>query len=278
MSAAVLDVGAWYRAHRHLQASVDAAALAGAQALPDDPALAAELANEYLDKNGGAAARTIALKSVESSNDSLTVTASRQAPGILAKVFGIETIKVGARATATGGIRPNQVTGVAPIAVDEQHPFLQCSPVPCFDEETTLDLKKTGPGAFRLVNVDGSHGGTGPDTLGDWILNGYSGWMPLDWYYSDPGAKFNSSQVRGALDARLGHELLFPVYRGTRGGGANFEYEVVGWVAFVTTSYDIHGSRSKLTGYFTRVIWQGIQGQTGGSSEDFGVRSVSLSE
>jgi hypothetical protein len=84
--------------------------------------------------------------------------------------------------------------------------------------------------------------------------------------------------VRGALDARLGHELLFPVYRGTRGGGANFEYEVVGWVAFVTTSYDIHGSRSKLTGYFTRVIWQGIQGQTGGSSEDFGVRSVSLSE
>jgi hypothetical protein len=42
--------------------------------------------------------------------------------------------------------------------------------------------------------------------------------------------------VQDALDARLGHELLFPVYRGTRGGGANFEYEVIGWVGFVVMS------------------------------------------
>jgi hypothetical protein len=170
------------------------------------------------------------------------------------------------------------VTGVGPIAVDEKHPMLQCKPLPCFNEDTTLDLKKTGPGAFRLVNIDGSRGGTGPPILADWIENGYSGWMPLDWYYSDPGAKFNSSQVQSALDDRIGDELLFPVYRGIRGNGANFEYEVIGWVGFVVTSYDIHGSKSQLFGYFTRVIWHGIQGQTGGSSTDFGVRSVSLSE
>jgi hypothetical protein len=72
---------------------------------------------------------------------------------------------------------------------------------------------------MRLVNLDGSHGGTGPPILQDWIQNGYGGWMPLGWYYSDPGAKFNSSQVQAALDARLNDELLFPVYRGTRGGG-----------------------------------------------------------
>jgi uncharacterized membrane protein len=40
MSALVLDVGAWYQAQRQLQASVDAAALAGAQAMPDDPGAA----------------------------------------------------------------------------------------------------------------------------------------------------------------------------------------------------------------------------------------------
>ena len=278
MSAAVLDVGAWYRAQRHLQASVDAAALAGAQALPDDPALANALANEYLDKNGGAATRAVSLTSLESSNDSVSVTATRQAPGFFSKVLGIHSVRVGAKARATGGSRPSEVTGVGPIAVDEKHPDLQCKPLPCFGHATTLDLKKTGPGAFRLVNIDGSHGGTGPPILADWIENGYSGWMPLDWYFSDPGAKFNSSQVKDALDSRLGDELLFPVYRGTRGGGANFEYEVIGWVGFVTTGYDIHGSKSQLFGYFTRVIWQGIQGQTGGSSVDFGVRSVSLSE
>jgi Flp pilus assembly protein TadG len=278
MSAAVLDVGAWYRAQRQLQASVDAAALAGAQAMPDDPAAAVALANQYLDKNGGSATRAVGLKSVESANDSITVSATRKAPGIFSKVLGIEAVKVAAKATATGGLRPNEVTGVAPIAVDEKHPLLQCTPLPCFDEETTLDLKKTGPGAFRLVNLDDSHGGTGPPVLADWIENGYSGWMPLDWYSSDPGAKFNSSEVQAALDARLGHELLFPVYRGTRGGGANFEYEIIGWVGFVVTGYDMHGSHSLLNGHFTRVIWHGIAGKTGGSSSDFGVRSVSLSE
>ena len=84
ISAAVLDVGTWYRAHRHLQASVDAAALAGAQALPDDPYAAAALANEYLDKNGGATTRSITIKSKEWAGDSVSVTASRQAPGIFA--------------------------------------------------------------------------------------------------------------------------------------------------------------------------------------------------
>jgi putative Flp pilus-assembly TadE/G-like protein len=278
MSAAVLDVGAWYRAQRHLQASVDAAALAGAQALPDDPGLAISLANQYLDKNGGAATRAVGLKSQSASGDSVTVTATRQAPGIFSKMLGINSVRVGAKAVATGGIRPSEVTGVGPIAVDEKHAMLQCKPLPCFNQSTTLDLKKTGPGAFRLVNIDGSKGGTGPPILADWIQNGYSGWMPLGWYNSDPGAKFNSSQVKAALDARLGDELLFPVYRGTKGQGANFEYEVIGWVGFVTTGYDIQGSKSQLFGYFTRVIWQGIQGKTGGSSEDFGVRSVSLTE
>jgi Flp pilus assembly protein TadG len=276
MSAAVLDVGAWYRAQRHLQASVDAAALAGAQALPDDPSLASSLASQYLDKNGGAATRSVGFKSAAARNDSLTVTATRQAPGIFSKVLGINSVRVRAAATARAGT-PDEVSGVGPIAVDEKHPLLQCKPLPCFGQATTLDLKKTGPGAFRLVNIDGSRGGTGPPILADWIENGYDGWMPLGWYYSDPGAKFNSSQVKSALDRRLNSELLFPVYRGIRGNGANFEYEVVGWVGFVVTGYNIQGSKSQLFGNFTRVIWEGIQGQSGGSA-DFGVRTVSLTE
>jgi len=278
MSAAVLDVGAWYRAQRHLQASVDAAALAGAQAMPDDPAQAVALANQYLDKNGGAVTRTVGLKSVESANDSITVSATRQAPGFFSKALGVESVKVAAKATATGGKQPSEATGVAPIAVDEKHPDLQCKPLPCFGHPTTLDLKKTGPGAFRLVNLDGSHGGTGPPILADWIENGYDGMMPLDWYFSDPGAKFNSSNVQDALTARIGDELLFPVYRATRGGGANFEYEIIGWVGFKLTGFDARGSSGELYGSFTRVIWHGIEGHTGGTSTDFGVRSVSLSE
>jgi hypothetical protein len=102
--------------------------------------------------------------------------------------------------------------------------------------------------------------------------------MPLGWYYSDPGAKFNSSQVRNALDARLNSVLLFPVYRGTRGGGANFEYEVVGWAGYVVTSYEIQGSKNnKLFGYFTSVAWEGIASETA-ANPNFGAHTVSLVE
>ena len=99
--------------------------------------------------------------------------------------------------------------------------------------------------------------------------------MPLDWYYSDAGAKFNSSQVRDALTARIGDEMLFPIYRRTRGSGANFQYEVVGWVGFVMTDFDAHGSHGTIDGYFTQVIWEGLLSTTS-SSADFGVRSVAL--
>ena len=116
--------------------------------------------------------------------------------------------------------------------------MLQCEPLPCFNQATTLDLKKTGPGAFRLINIDGSHGGTNGGTLADWMLNGYGGYMPLDWYYSDPGAKFNSSAMQNALTQSTASKLLFPVYRGTRGHGSNFEYEIVGWVGFHMTGFD----------------------------------------
>ncbi len=44
MAALVLDVGSWYRADRAIQAEADAAALAGAQALPESTSSATSLA------------------------------------------------------------------------------------------------------------------------------------------------------------------------------------------------------------------------------------------
>ena len=51
MMAAVIDVGAWMRADRKLQADADAAALAAAQELPYDTGLAIAKAVEYGTKN-----------------------------------------------------------------------------------------------------------------------------------------------------------------------------------------------------------------------------------
>ena len=52
MAALGIDVGSWYKAQRHDQAVADAAALAGSQALPDDPSQAQALALDYANKNG----------------------------------------------------------------------------------------------------------------------------------------------------------------------------------------------------------------------------------
>lgn len=276
VSAAVLDVGSWFRADRDLQATVDASALAGAQALPDDSGQATALANEYAGKNGGGV-DSIEISSTTIADDTIEVVGSRPAPGFFSKILGIDSVTVNANAKARAGVLSN-ARWAAPIAVDEQHPYLQDER---WGEPTQLELDKVGPGAYRLVNIDGSHGGTNPGTLGDWIRNGYDGYMPLDWYYSDPGAKYNTNpNFKSALEevAADGRELLFPVYRNTQEQGAGFEYEIVGWVGFVVTDFTIQGSKNNvIDGYFTKVVWDGISSEDG-SAADFGARAVSLIE
>jgi hypothetical protein len=210
-------------------------------------------------------------------NDTITVKVTREADGVFAKIFGIDSVEVHAKASARSG-NPDTARYAAPIAVDRAHPLLNCSPLPCFGQATTLDLVKTGPGAFRLLNLDKSYGGTGGKIDADWILRGFDGYMPLGWYGSDPGAAFNDSKIKEALNIRIGDELLFPVYDAVKGGGANFEYRVIGWVGFVVTDFTAQGSKGTVDGHFVRVIWEGILSESGGGAEDFGVRSVELVE
>ncbi len=277
MAAAVLDVGSWYRADRKLQANADAAALAGAHELPERPTQAQDSALDYANRNdGGVSPSGIKFRQTAVPNDTIEVTAERPTPGFFAKMFGLDSVQVRAKAVARAGA-PNQARWAAPIGVDVKHPLLQCTPLPCFNQNTTLDLTKTGPGAFRLVNIDESRGGVSPAILGDWIRRGFDGYMPLNWYFSDPGARFNSSHVKGALDDRIGTEMLFPVYTDTRAGGANFEYFVIGWVGFHLDSYEAKGNGGVLKGHFTQVIWEGIMNESA-PENDFGVRSVGLIE
>ncbi len=271
LSALVLDIGSWYQAQRATQAAADAAALAAAQALPESQSEASVLAASYVAKNGGGDASI-----TFPTSDRVKVEVERDAPGFFSKIFGVDSVAVDAKASARSGM-PTSARYAAPIAVDEKHLLLSGSGCPCFNQATNLDLEKVGPGAFRLLNLDDSHGGTGPHILADWILNGYDGYMPLNWYFSDPGAKFNSSHIKSAMNARIGDELLFPIYRTTRGSGANFEYLVVGWVGFVVTAFEAKGNGGKVNGHFVRVIWEGILSESGAET-DFGVRSVELVE
>ena len=276
-TALTLDVGAWYREQRQAQATADESALAGAQALPTDTAQATTLAQRYALANGGVAAASIDFRSDYEPHDTVLVRVNRTAPSFFAQLFSIASVPVHATAAARAGV-PEQVWGAAPIVVNKLQPDLSGPGCPCFHSETTLPLGKDGaPGAFGLVNLDPS-ANNGVPNLASWVQSGFDGYLPLGSYASDPGAKFNSDDMYAALSARLDTELLFPVYDTLSGGGQNAQYNVIGWVAFHLDEFsdDTHGNTGWLRGYFTRVIWKGLQSSSNHHLPDFGVYSVSL--
>ena len=288
MAALVLDLGSWFQAQRATQAAADAAALAGAQAAPDEPATATALAAEYLGKNGGGA-HTVTFSSKFVANDTITVEVKREAPGFFAKIFGIDSVQVGARATARAS-GMEQARWVAPITVNINHPALNCGstngkPDPCFGQPTELNLLNLhspgsgdAAGAFGLINLDrGVSGAIGADDMADWVSHGFAKNMPTGIYYSVPSAMFNDVKFKGALDFRMGDVLLFPIYKTLVESGSNAEYDVVGWVGFRVASFQAGGNSGKVQGAFTEVIWEGVQSTTG-AGMNYGVRTIQLVE
>jgi hypothetical protein len=280
MAAAVLDVGSWYRADRALQATVDAAALAGAQALPEDSGKASALADEYATKNGGGS-MTVSFTTQVFEDDTITVEGTRPAPGFFAKVFGVDSVTVKGRAKARAGY-PVEAKYVVPIVVDEKHEKLQCNPNPC-SGETELKyqhLKKNGSpdgaGNFGFINLTGE-GGTGTSDLEKWITEGFDKYLGLGDYDARTGNPFSSSHVKDTLDARIGDIMLFPIYRKLSGSGTNAKYEIIGWAGFRLTGVDVKGNDEKLFGEFVSVTWDGIQaGKASAAPPNFGVKNVSL--
>jgi len=281
MAALVLDIGSWYRADRATQSTADAAALAGAQVLPYDPANASSLALQYANKNGGGLSSSeIHITKSLGDNDTIQVHVSKGANGVFTKLFGVNTVTVGSKATARATMMQS-AQYVAPIGVNLKHQKLKgTSSCPCFGagNMTTIPLGKNGaPGSFDLLNIDGSKGGTGGQTLAQWILKGYSGYLPIGSYLSDTGAKWNDSLVQNALEQRMHTTLLFPVYDILSGTGANATYHVVGWVGFYLTDHTANGSSGSISGYFTQVVWDGIESKASdGSNPDLGARVVKL--
>ena len=281
MAALVLDVGIWMRTDRRLQATADAAALAGAQKLPTDVAGAKALAQTYANQNGGdVLGANISVTTTYTSNDTISVRAAKTQSGIFSKILGINSANIKADAKARVD-SPQQARYVAPMVVYCGHSLIQnCdgSHTPTFGVQTTMDYDKMGaPGAFGMLNLDGGNGTPGASEEGNWILHGYDKYLPLGMYRSDPGAKFSSQNVNGALDARVGSVLLFPVFKTLSGTGQNAEYDIIGWIGFYLTKETTHGNDATLEGYFTQYIAQGILAQSGsGAPNTFGVRSVQL--
>jgi Putative Flp pilus-assembly TadE/G-like len=300
MAAVCVDVGTWYHADRQAQAAADAAALAAAQALPYDPTTAEQHAERYADENGGGL-KTVAIGTTgPADGDTVTVEIERAAPGFFSKVLGVDSVTVGAKASArAAGL--GKARWVAPIVVSEKHEKLVCG-LACFGplHETELDYHHLasggggkgskdhendpddgsvdgGSGSFGFINLNASDtNGVPTNQLGDWLRNGYDQYIEPGSYNTSTGNPFSSSHVSDALNHRLGDVLLFPVYKSLAGTGSNARYDIVAFVGFRLTGMKLSGSDEKLFGYFTEIIWDGIPG--GSPSPDYGARSVALVE
>jgi Flp pilus assembly protein TadG len=287
MAALVLDVGSWFRDKRRLQSTSDAAALAGAQQLPDDAAGAKTMALNYANQNGGdVAGANIVITSVYQANDTIAVKAQKNSPGIFTKVLAIGDANISATAKARVG-PPTEALHVAPMVVYCDHSLIQnCNNnhTPQFNVNTHLDYDDMGaPGAFGMLNLDGENGTVGASKEAAWITTGFDKYLGLGKYRSDPGAKFSSSNIQGALDSRIRTVLLFPVFKTLTGTGQNAEYDIIGWIGFYLTGYTVHGHTATLDGYFVSYIAQGIlakksPGSGGVPSSLFGVKAIQLIE
>jgi secretion/DNA translocation related TadE-like protein len=286
MAALVLDLGSWYRADRNTQSTADSAALAGAQALPEDTGQAQSLASQYANKNGGGLDSATISSSI-APDDTIQVNVKRQSPGIFTKLFGVDSTTVGSKAAARVGAL-SQALYVAPIVVNILHPALHCGgtqkrPIPCFGQPTELDLldlhspgSGNASGSFGLIDLTGNLGGNvGARDLAGWMEHGYDKMMPLGKYSSAPSSNFNQSNFQGALGDRLGDDVLFPIYDTLTGSGTGAQYNVIGWIGFHITDYNAHGSNGWVRGWFTKVIWAGIQ-STSSSGSNWGSKTIQL--
>ena len=274
MAGFVIDVSTWYQAQRKQQAVADSAALVAAGDLPNSTSQATTDAQAYAAKNGGST-NSISYSTTYMANDTITVTTKATAPSYFLKVLGINSAQVGATAVARADVL-GAAYGAAPFGVINTQPQLSGSGCPCFGVQTTLDATKgAGPGAFDIINMDGSKGGTSPGTLASWIQSGCACTTTAPvWLYSDPGAKFNSSQVQSAMAAMVGHTLLFPVYDSTQGNGSNLQYHIIGFAAFTMTGWSAKGTSATITGSFTKIDWAGSGTNSGANY--FGATTTQL--
>jgi len=146
-AAVVVDLGYWYVTKRQAQATADAVALAAAADLPD-AAVAVSDSSGYRGRNNWQGSVDLSVSSVNSDSDTVTAHARTTVPGFFSKVFGIDSVDVGASATARIGSYTGWAGNLAPWTMTEND----------LRWGTDLDLKvvpgdQYAPGNFGAIDL-----------------------------------------------------------------------------------------------------------------------------
>jgi Flp pilus assembly protein TadG len=282
--ALAVDFGSWFTKQRHLQGAADAAALAGAQDLPDT-GTATSTALSYASTNVSDLA---SWSPTFPDSSTIDVTLSETAPGTFSKFVGVSSETLHAHAQAQVGT-PGQIANALPIAVKTTAACASAS-IGCFSTAKTLtfdDSTTTTFGSnstFGLLDLSGSStsssscsGNVGQSTQSGWVNGGYPDLLSVNRYYgASTGQRI---ALQNALNGVLGKVLLIPVFDTAAMSWCNQGgFHVVGWAAFVidqTIPNSDWGPHVKtLHGHFTQYIVHDVPYTPGITG--FGVKVVNL--
>ncbi|HHY46594.1 MAG TPA: hypothetical protein GX506_04755 [Firmicutes bacterium] len=279
-AALVIDLGLIYLTRARLVNAADAAALAGVGALPDDPAEARTLAESFAVHNGVAPGRI----SVGISEDrrEIAVELSQDVELSFARVFGISTVRVGARSRAEVGI-VRGLWGAVPFGVKQQD--LE------YGVQYTLKYGAGGEGVPYHGNFGAlALGGRGANNYRANIISGYQGILRVgDEVGTEPGNM--AGPTRQGIQDRIGrcHHSPPCTYQHFTPGCPRVIYVPI------IDSLDVHGRGTATIVGFAAFFLEGIEGQGGhadvvgrflrlvtdaeiGGNQDFGLRSSRLVE
>jgi Flp pilus assembly protein TadG len=293
MAAVVIDGGRWMQTQRHLQTAADAAALAGAQELPNQTS-AGSTANTFAQQNysGAGTTNTFPSGSPCAPNACIDVAAVTTAPGFLAKIYGsvFSTVTVRAHARAMVSV-PLFMKNVAPIAVKTTAACPVSDPT-CFGRTVTVSFTESQLTSSAIGLIDlrcqsatsnvSCGSGPGADTLRDWIECApcYPNALPANKWYSVKTGQNTGPISQGLNDAANARRtLLFPVFDVADATVPSFH--VVAWAAFLI---DVGGvtwspSNKQITGHFTTLIATDLAaGDPIAGATDYGVHTITLTQ
>lgn len=164
VASLVIDVGIVYINDVKISNAVDAAALAGIQALPDSPEQAYQLAESYALKNGVSAEQLTI--HITDDHREINVQSKRQVEHFFARVLGFSSTEVVKSAGARVG-NLSKTEGIVPLSVEEQELV--------YDEEYVLKSGAGNPGGAQHSGWFGALrlGGSGASVYENNLKYGY---------------------------------------------------------------------------------------------------------
>lgn len=162
--ALAVDSGLLYLEHTRISRAADAAALAGAQELPDT-GRARTMAEEYAQQNG--VDPSLLDISFSPDNKKITVTARKTVNLYFAKALGLTSATVNGR--AVGGISPiKKLSGLIPLGINET-----LLPLSAGTEYMIKGGSQDGSPWRGIIEFPGQ--GHGASNYRDLVINGYGG-------------------------------------------------------------------------------------------------------